>query len=79
MKGRRLDRLEFNFWILDRFFNLRKGQQITAECSPRAELNVDVRLKNVDVQRLSISWGLRYDPKYSSCVKTKPRQKCRVL
>ena len=74
-----MDRLEFNFWILGQFFSLRKGQQITAECSLRAELNVDVRLKNVDVQRLSISWGLRYDPKYSSCVKTKPRQKCRVL
>ena len=79
MRGRRLDRLEFNFWILDRFFSLRKGQQIIAECSLRAELNVDVRSKNVDVQRLSIRWGLRYDPKYSSYVKTKTRQKCRVL
>ena len=79
VRGRRLDCLEFVFGILVRFFSRRKCQQQIVGCSPRAQLNVDVPSKKLDVQGFSIRSGLRGGPKYSSWVEIKTRQKCRVL
>ena len=72
-------RLGSNFCIPGRIFDILKGRETIIGCSPRAQLNVDVSTKTLDVQGFSMRSGLRGDPKYSSWFGTKTRQKSRVL